>query len=179
MKASREFFGIVISMMFVFVASSQDLFADSTQGISEVKMVDVFYYKDGGTTGFEVEVNGVLEHFCLDGRMGHVDREHRHVFLNATHPSHQGAIKVQIGSAEEVRVLAILNIWLDAELSHSVQHLPLEGDSHSLTIEETKIQWALKVRDILRSRNVARVSWLFRPFCVEPLLRQRISQGCT
>ena len=34
-----------------------------------VKMVDVTCFRDGGTTGFETQVDGHKELFCLDGRM--------------------------------------------------------------------------------------------------------------
>lgn len=57
-------------------------------------MIDVLYYRDGGTTGFEAEVDGKRTLFCLDGRMRiRVDPSSDiklvyHVFLNATHPEH-------------------------------------------------------------------------------------------
>lgn len=39
----------------------------STARPLEVKMIDVMYYRNGGTTGFEAEVEGERRLFCLDG----------------------------------------------------------------------------------------------------------------
>ncbi len=124
----------------------------------DVKMLDVMYYRDGGTTGFEAEVDGKRRLFCLDGRArigidpGSDIKPVYHVFLNATHPEHPNAIKIPIGGKEEAGILAIISTWIDAELSPSAQHKLLESNV-PLTRHQTKLFWAMKVLERLKKRQ--------------------------
>ncbi len=122
-----------------------------------VKMDDVLYYQDGGTTGFEAEVDGHKELFCFDGRMVPASDSlgKRHVYLNATHPSHVGASKIPIGGKEEARIITILATWIDSELSHSKQQELLQGSAPRTDLKETKLWWALRVKENLDLRQNA------------------------
>lgn len=127
--------------------------ASSDQGTvaPQVEMIDVLYYRDGGTTGFIVRVNGELEHFCLDGRMSTAPQK-RHIFLGATHPTAPGATQVAIAGKEEFRVLGILDAWLNSQLSTADQTALLAGDAPRDSIEKTKMWWALRAREQLKNR---------------------------
>ncbi len=122
-----------------------------------VKMNNVLYYRDGGTTGFEAEIDGHKELFCLDGRMAPASGStgQRHIYLNATHPSHIGASKIPIGGKEEARIIAILSTWIDSELSHAKQQELLDGSAPRTDLKETKLWWALRVKKDLESRQSA------------------------
>jgi len=75
---------------------------------------EVYFFSDGGTTGFLSEKsNGEELKFCFDGRM-HVGPGNppRHIFINATHPEYDGAQELGLGSPEEEAILESLNNWL-------------------------------------------------------------------
>ncbi len=118
-----------------------------------VRMIDVLYYRDGGTTGFIVEVNGIEERFCLDGRVESISGPQRHVYLNATHPSQDGAKEIPIGGDEEARILSILSTYLDSELSAEEQSRLLEDPDRKFSLHLTKLWWTLRVKETLRSRQ--------------------------
>lgn len=121
----------------------------------DIKMVDVMYYRDGGTTGFVAEVDGKRVLFCLDGRarLG-TDPDIKpvyHVFLNATHPGNPNAIKIPIGGKEEARILAIISTWIDAELTPSAQHKLLKSNAPK-TKQQGELLWGITVRERLKKR---------------------------
>jgi hypothetical protein len=128
--------------------------APSDQGSAtpKVEMIDVLYFRDGGTTGFAMKVNGRLEHFCLDGRMSTTPKT-RHIFLGATHPTAPEATRTAIAGEEESRVLGILDAWLNSELSTAEQSALLAGDAPRDSIEKTKMWWTLRVREQLKNRR--------------------------
>ena len=122
----------------------------------EVKMIDVLYYRDGGTTGFVTEVDGLMELFCLDGRAvsGSISKPQWHVFTDATHPTHAGAKKVPIGGNEEARIITILSTWINSELSIPEQKELIQGKAPRTDLQKTKLWWAMKVKRRLVSRQI-------------------------
>lgn len=120
---------------------------------AQIRMIDVIYYKDGGTTGFILELNGIEERFCLDGRMESISGTQRHVYLNATHPSQAGAKMLPIGGDEEAMILSILSNYLDSELSAEEQSRLLQDPDRKFSPLMTKLWWTLRVKETLRSRN--------------------------
>lgn len=121
----------------------------------EVKMIDVLYYRDGGTTGFVTEVDGRRELFCLDGRAvsGSIFKPQWHIFTDVTHPTHAGAKKVPIGRDEEIRIITILSTWINSELSITEQKELIQGKAPRTDLHKTKLWWAMKVKKQLVSRQ--------------------------
>jgi len=147
---------LLITLMSIMFSS---VFGDGNKDIShtEVKMIDVLYYRDGGTTGFITKVDGKKELFCLDGRAvsGIISKPQWHVFLDATHPTHVGAKKVPIGGKEEARIITILSSWINSELSTLEQKELLHGQAPRTDLQKTKLWWAMRVRARLASRQIS------------------------
>ena len=108
--------------------------------IKDIK--DVFYFSDGGTTGFITEKeNGEEFKFCFDGRMfvGSDPPPPRHFFINATHPTSEGAERLDTDSPEEIALIASLDNWLVTNYPAGELFRLLEIDTVvGLTEEELK-----------------------------------------
>lgn len=122
----------------------------------DVKMIDVYYFRDGGTTGFAAEVDGTSEQFCLDGRAVSAGIAHPqwHVFLDATHPTKAGAKKVAIGGKEEARIITILSAWINSELSATEQNNFVNEGTFRTDRHKAKLWRAMNVRDRLMARQI-------------------------
>lgn len=78
-----------------------------------VRLLDATMYKDGGTkSALMADAKGASFSFCLDGRLSSATVEQkRHVYLNALHPTYPNARRIDIGSAEEQRLVVLLRQW--------------------------------------------------------------------
>ena len=108
------------------------------------RIVDVLYFRDGGTVGVILEDEKKKRtSFCFDRRLG--SETPNRIYVGATHPENKGAKLVEKGSSLEETILFGLRKALDVKHSPSEQKKLLRKESAAdLQGEETKIWWILK-----------------------------------
>jgi len=82
--------------------------------------------------------------FCLDGRMyiegsDFPEIDLRHLYISATHPTHEGAQKIPIGGKEEKEVLRILKKWISQNVS-DMKKEELLGAKTVIGLSEEELQ---------------------------------------
>jgi len=120
-----------------------------------VEIIDILYYRDGGTTGIIIKDSyGKNFSFCFDGRLQEVNKTNkRHIYLGATYPTDPNAQKLLIGGAEEKSILKILRNWVAGKIPKEEQvKLSNINTVVGLSEEELKIYRVLKIIGILENR---------------------------
>ncbi len=97
--------------------------SDSTAAIlglsAPIKIELNVMYTDGGTVGGTITDSEPKQHmFSYDGRQTFetwLPWHKYHVYLNAHHPSHDGAVKLQVCSNKEMALFTLVANWIDQE----------------------------------------------------------------
>jgi len=122
------------------------LSADVLKIVEPVKVLDVAYWKDGGSIGLVLsDANGREHAFCLDGRSlptkEHPDEQGtRNLFLGATHPTRKGAKAVARRGPEESALYGVMLRWANKH----PQRVALYNEKTGLSPNEIGNLWEIR-----------------------------------